>query len=96
MTGRPVAHWTYAPVTIEKGYWYQERNRDRRNGLTLTEDWNAIRGGTFRMIMAWYDYDEDSNTSRDTTTGASPGTYYVRVKNSDGTLSQPIVVTVYP
>jgi len=30
------------------------------------------------------------------TGGAVPGTYYARVKNSDGTLSQPIVVTVEP
>lgn len=40
------------------------RLRDRRNGLTLTEDWNRIRGAHLRIIAAWYDYDEDSGISR--------------------------------
>lgn len=40
-------------------------SRDRRNGLTLTEDWNAIRNASLRMIMAWWDYEEASGISRD-------------------------------
>lgn len=40
------------------------RNRERRNGLTLFEDWNLISGATLRMVAAWYDYEEDSGISR--------------------------------
>lgn len=54
--------------TAGVGYSQGPRVRDRRNGLTLTEDWNAIRNANLRMIMAWWDYDEASGISRDNQT----------------------------
>jgi hypothetical protein len=67
--------------TAGVGYYYATATgvaaRDRRNGLTLTEDWNAIRGASLRMVAAWWDYDEASGISRDNTTG----TKYIDLMN---------------
>lgn len=60
------------------GYKHDTRERDRRNGLTLTEDWNRIQGTHLRMVAAWYDYEEESGVSRT----QQHGYQYVDLMNS--------------